>query len=81
MRGPCGCRDSVPYAHKARPTAKCTGVMNVRNSYDFGKMAVTIFQKSDVKMMHPRTSWESCDNYVIKLYILMASYMLHIFTV
>ena len=31
--------------------------------------------------MHPRTNWESCDNYVIKIYILMASDMLHIFTV
>lgn len=34
-----------------------------------------------MKMIHPRTSWESCDNYVIKIHILMASDMLHIFTV
>lgn len=34
-----------------------------------------------MKMMHPRTSWKSCDNYVTKIHILMASDMLHIFTV
>ena len=39
------------------------------------------FLMKDIMMMHPRTSWESCDNYVVKIYILMASDKLHIFTV
>lgn len=34
-----------------------------------------------MKTMHPRTRWGSCDNYVIKIHVLMASDMLHIFTV
>lgn len=67
----------------ASPATKCIGVMNVENSWNFGKMAQLLCLKkvTQVKMMHPRTSGESCDNYVIKEHILMASDTLHIFTV
>lgn len=86
VQGSSECGGSVPLytSHwQSHPCHKHTGVTNVENFLGFWKDDPVIMKKKviQMEMMHPRTNWKSCDNYVTKIHTPMASDMLHVFTV